>query len=91
MRQLISQSMPGRNGLLELTGKDYRYLRRVLRVKAGDMIDVMTAGDIVETGIAAGTFDFLATADPWSVEGWFVVDSIGREQRLWMSALWASQ
>src|SRR5574344_97218 len=47
MRQLISQSMPGRNGLLELTGKDYRYLRRVLRVKAGDMIEVRTPDGVL--------------------------------------------
>ena len=38
MRQLIIEQTPDKNGLVLLEGKDFRYLRQVLRVKAGDMI-----------------------------------------------------
>ena len=40
MRQYISQNDIDRNGFLAIGGKDFRYLRSVLRVKAGDMISV---------------------------------------------------
>ena len=38
MRQLIIENKQIRKGLIELEGKDYRYLRQVLRVRPGDMI-----------------------------------------------------
>ena len=38
MRQLIITKNPDKKGLVQLDGKDYRYLRQVLRVKAGDMV-----------------------------------------------------
>ena len=38
MRQLIISKNPDKNGLVTLEGKDFRYLRQVLRVKAGDMV-----------------------------------------------------
>ena len=38
MRQLIVDQTPDKNGLVVLTGKDFRYLRQVLRVKSGDMV-----------------------------------------------------
>ena len=40
MRQLIVEKGKEKNGLITLTGKDYRYLRQVLRVRVGDMISV---------------------------------------------------
>ena len=40
MRQFISTEQPDRKGLLSVTGKDFRYLRRSLRIKIGDMVDV---------------------------------------------------
>ena len=40
MRQLIIENKQIRKGLIELEGKDYRYLRQVLRVRPGDMISV---------------------------------------------------
>ena len=40
MRQLIIEEGKLKNGLIQLDGKDYRYLRQVLRVRAGDMISV---------------------------------------------------
>ena len=40
MRQFIVEKGKEKNGLIKLDGKDYRYLRQVLRVRAGDMISV---------------------------------------------------
>ena len=40
MRQFIVEKGKEKNGLIQLDGKDYRYLRQVLRVRAGDMISV---------------------------------------------------
>ena len=40
MRQLIVENRQIHKGLIQLEGKDYRYLRQVLRVRAGDMISV---------------------------------------------------
>jgi 16S rRNA (uracil1498-N3)-methyltransferase len=40
MRQLIVEKGKEKNGLIQLDGKDYRYLRQVLRVRPGDMISV---------------------------------------------------
>ncbi len=40
MRQFLSASAPDKNGLLLLSGREYRYLRRVLRLRPGDMLDV---------------------------------------------------
>ena len=40
MRQFIVENKQIRDGLIQLEGKDYRYLRQVLRVRAGDMISV---------------------------------------------------
>ena len=38
MRQLIINKNPDKKGLVLIEGKDYRYLRQVLRVKTGDMV-----------------------------------------------------
>ncbi len=40
MRQLIINKNPDKNGLVIIEGKDYRYLRQVLRVKTGDMVNL---------------------------------------------------
>jgi 16S rRNA (uracil1498-N3)-methyltransferase len=40
MRQFISAVLPDKKGILSITGKDFRYLRRVLRIRTGDMIEV---------------------------------------------------
>lgn len=40
MRQFISPDAPDRKGLITISGKDYRYLRQVLRIKTGDMLSV---------------------------------------------------
>ena len=40
MRQFIVEKGKVKNGLIVLDGKDYRYFRQVLRVRAGDMINV---------------------------------------------------
>lgn len=40
MRQFILEKQKVQNGLVELIGKDFRYLRQVLRVKPGDMLNV---------------------------------------------------
>ena len=40
MRQLIVKSNQDKNGLVIIDGKDFHYLRQVLRVKNGDMINV---------------------------------------------------
>ena len=40
MRQLIIEKGKEKNGLITLNGKEYRYLRQVLRVRVGDMVSV---------------------------------------------------
>ena len=40
MRQFILEKQKIKNGLVTIDGKDYRYLRQVLRAKVGDMISV---------------------------------------------------
>ncbi|MCI1207947.1 MAG: 16S rRNA (uracil(1498)-N(3))-methyltransferase [Treponema sp.] len=40
MRQYIPSVFPDKNGLLKVSGKDYRYMRNVLRLRTGDMVSV---------------------------------------------------
>ena len=40
MRQFLVENKQIKNGLIKLEGKDFRYLRQVLRVRPGDMISV---------------------------------------------------
>ncbi len=40
MRQYVSDCAPDRKGLLTIRGKDYRYMRQVLRLVVGDMLQV---------------------------------------------------
>ena len=43
MRQLILQKNQDKNGLVFVEGKDFHYLRQVLRVKVGDMVNLRLA------------------------------------------------
>lgn len=38
MRQYVSEKKLSKDGLLEISGKDFRYFRQVLRLKSGDMV-----------------------------------------------------
>ncbi len=40
MRQYIASSMPDKNGQLTVSGKDFKYLCQVLRLKLGDIVQV---------------------------------------------------
>jgi len=54
MRQFILEKQKIKNGLVELIGKDFRYLRQVLRVKTGDMLNVrMQDGSLQSTTVAS--------------------------------------
>ncbi len=44
MRQFVCAASPNSKGLLEITGKDFHYLRKVLRKAAGDMINLSLPG-----------------------------------------------
>ena len=44
MRQFVSAVAPDSKGLLEISGKDFHYLRKVLRLTAGDMISLSLPG-----------------------------------------------
>lgn len=52
MRQFISSENPDKNGLLFITGKDFRYLKQVLRLKVGDMLSVrLSDGSLQNTTV----------------------------------------
>lgn len=52
MRQFIVQQSPDSKGLIKVSGKDYRYLRQVLRVKTGDMLAVrLPDGSLINTTV----------------------------------------
>lgn len=53
MRQFIVDKQPDSHGLVQITGKDYRYLRQVLRVVAGDMINVRTSDGVLHNSTVA--------------------------------------
>ena len=54
MRQFIVEKGKEKNGLIHLDGKDYRYLRQVLRVRAGDMLSVrLPDGELKNATVAA--------------------------------------
>jgi len=53
MRQFILEKQTVKNGLVSLDGKDFRYLRQVLRVKVGDMVNVrLPDGKLQNTTVA---------------------------------------
>lgn len=49
MRQFIAPSMPDSRGTLTLTGKDFRYLHHVLRLRPGDTIHVRVPSGVLQT------------------------------------------
>ncbi len=54
MRQFISKEFPDKKGLLHICGKDFRYLRQVLRLKPGDMLSVrFSDGTLQNTTVCA--------------------------------------
>ena len=48
MRQYVCAFLPDRNGLLTVSGKDYRYMRQVLRLCTGDMLQVRFPGGALQ-------------------------------------------
>lgn len=48
MRQFVSAVAPSSKGLLEITGKDFHYLRKVLRLSPGDMISLSLPGGVLQ-------------------------------------------
>lgn len=49
MRQFVSEEFP-KNGVISVTGKNFRYFRQVLRFKAGDMVKVrLPDGTLLDT------------------------------------------
>lgn len=53
MRQFILEKQNIKNGLIVLEGKDFKYLRQVLRVKVGDMINVRLPDGNLENSTVA--------------------------------------
>ena len=52
MRQFIASQAPDKKGLIKVSGKDYRYLRQVLRLKNGDMLSVrLPDGELQNTTV----------------------------------------
>ena len=52
MRQFIANQAPDSKGLLKISGRDYRYLRQVLRIKVGDMVSVrIPDGSLISTTV----------------------------------------
>lgn len=53
MRQFVSDSNPDKEGLITVSGKDYRYFKQVLRLVPGDMLAVrIPSGELVDTTVA---------------------------------------
>ena len=48
MRQFVSAVAPNSKGLLEITGKDFHYLRKVLRMASGDMLSLSLPGGVLQ-------------------------------------------
>lgn len=57
MRQFILDKTPDRSGLVVVSGKDFRYLRQVLRVKNGDMINLRLADGTLQNSTVASIDD----------------------------------
>ena len=49
MRQFLAPSMPDTKGNLTLTGKDFKYLHQVLRLRLGDTIHVRLPSGLLQT------------------------------------------
>ena len=57
MRQLILEKQNIKNGLIIIEGKDFRYLRQVLRVRVGDMLNVRLPDGALENSTVAQVDD----------------------------------
>lgn len=53
MRQLILDQKVNKDGLVRVSGKDYRYLRQVLRAKVGDMISIRLPDEVLYNSTVA--------------------------------------
>ena len=70
MRQFVSAASPNSKGLLEISGKDFHYLRNVLRLSVGDMVTLSLPGGVsrestlckVDDGAKKMTLQVCATA-----------------------------
>lgn len=53
MRQLIIDEAPDKKGLIKISGDNFHYLRQVLRVKCGSMVNVrLKNGELFQTTVA---------------------------------------
>jgi len=57
MRQLILDKMPDKKGLITVSGSDFKYLRQVLRVKVGDMINLRLLDQSLQNATVAQVDD----------------------------------
>ncbi|MCR5614272.1 RsmE family RNA methyltransferase [Treponema sp.] len=53
MRQFVLEKKPDSKGLITIDGKDFKYIRQVLRLKAGDMIKVSSFGKSYSATLAS--------------------------------------
>ena len=53
MRQFVSAEFPDKDGILKVSGKDFRYLCQVLRLRTGDMTALrLPDGSLVNSTVA---------------------------------------
>ena len=57
MRQLILDKMPDKKGIVSVEGSDFKYLRQVLRVKSGDMINLRLSDGSLQNSTVVLTDD----------------------------------
>lgn len=57
MRQLILDKMPDKKGIISVEGSDFKYLRQVLRVKSGDMINLRLLDGTLQNSTVAAVND----------------------------------
>lgn len=57
MRQFLCSVAPCKNGMLEVSGKDYKYLRQVLRIKSGDMVSLRLPDGTLENATVCAVND----------------------------------
>jgi 16S rRNA (uracil1498-N3)-methyltransferase len=48
MRQYVCELSPDKNGCIEISGKDFKYLTQVLRLKAGSILDVRLSDNSIK-------------------------------------------
>lgn len=57
MRQLILDKMPDKKGIVSVEDSDFKYLRQVLRVKSGDMINLRLLDGTLQNSTVAAVDD----------------------------------